>query len=230
MGGSAKGSGMIAPNMATMLGFITTDANIPHVHLQAALKEVTNKTFNRITVDGDTSTNDMVIVMASGLANNSSLTPEHPEWDKFLHILNQVCQDLAIMIARDGEGATKLIEVNVVGALNDDEAGKIAKTVVGSDLVKTMIYGADPNWGRLMMAVGRSGMTINPLTIDIKIGPHQLLMNSEPVNYEEAVLSNYLTHSEVDIHINLNIGTGIGKAWGCDLTYDYVRINASYRT
>lgn len=230
MAGAAKGSGMIAPNMATMLGFITTDANIPYHHLQAALGEVTNKTFNRITVDGDTSTNDMVVAMASGLAENTALTPDHDEWDHFVDLLEKVCEDLAIMIARDGEGATKLIEVNVNGAISDEEAGMVAKTVVGSDLVKTMVYGADPNWGRVMMAIGKSGMTLNPEKIDIAIGPYSLLEKSQPVNYIEEILSDYLKNETVVININLNIGSGYGKAWGCDLTYDYVRINASYRT
>lgn len=230
MAGSAKGSGMIAPNMATMLGFITTDAAISHEHLQTALREVTNQTFNRITVDGDTSTNDMVLVMANGLAGNEPLSPKHEEWEIFTQLLNQVCEDLAIMIAKDGEGATKLIEVTVNGALSNEDAGKCAKTVVGSDLVKTMVYGADPNWGRLMMAIGRSGITINPETIDISIGPNVLLRNSEPVDYSEEVLSNYLHQEKVEFEINLNIGSGSGKAWGCDLTYEYVRINASYRT
>lgn len=230
MGGSAKGSGMIAPNMATMLGFITTDAAISHQHLQTALREVTNETFNRITVDGDTSTNDMVLVMANGLAGNESLSPSHDEWETFIQLLKQVCEELAIMIAKDGEGATKLIEVNVKGAISDDEAGKCAKTVVGSDLVKTMVYGSDPNWGRLMMAIGRSEITLNPQAIDISIGPYALLTNSEPTNYNENLLSQYLNNEKVEITIHLNIGNGTGKAWGCDLTYDYVRINASYRT
>ncbi|MBS4194120.1 bifunctional glutamate N-acetyltransferase/amino-acid acetyltransferase ArgJ [Lederbergia citri] len=230
MAGSAKGSGMIAPNMATMLGFITTDANISHDHLQSALSAVTNKTFNRITVDGDTSTNDMVVVMASGFAENTPLEPSNEEWDQFVQLLEKVCEDLAIMIARDGEGATKLIEVNVYGAISDDEAGKIAKTVVGSDLVKTMVYGSDPNWGRVMMAIGKSGMTLDPENINISIGPYSLLENSQPTNYVEETLSDYLKNETVVININLNIGSGHGKAWGCDLTYDYVRINASYRT
>ncbi|GIN59713.1 arginine biosynthesis bifunctional protein ArgJ [Lederbergia ruris] len=230
MGGSAKGSGMIAPNMATMLGFITTDANIPHQHLQTALGDVTNETFNRITVDGDTSTNDMVLVMANGLAENNPLSPAHEEWETFTQLLKQVCEDLAIMIAKDGEGATKLIEVTVNGAISSDDAGKCAKTVVGSDLVKTMVYGSDPNWGRLMMAIGRSGITLDPHAIDIEIGPYSLLKNSEPTHYNEEQLSQYLNNEKVEIIINLNIGNGSGKAWGCDLTYDYVRINASYRT
>ena len=138
--GTAKGSGMIEPNMATMLGFITTDANIESDHLQAALKAITDITFNSITVDGDTSTNDMVIVMANGMAENNTLTPEHPDWEYFVQTLHAVSQDLAKMIAKDGEGATKLIEVEVQGAITDEEARKIAKTVVGSPLVKTASF------------------------------------------------------------------------------------------
>lgn len=230
MAGSAKGSGMIAPNMATMLAFITTDVSVPHYHLQLALKEVTNETFNRITVDGDTSTNDMVITMANGCAGNSPLSPDHADWDVFLQLLKQVCQDLAIMIARDGEGATKLIEVHVHGAASNDEAGKVAKAVVGSDLVKTMVYGSDPNWGRVMMAIGNSGMKLDPEKIDITIGQYPLLIKSQTTNYSEQDLQQYLNNEKVEMVINLNVGDGVGIAWGCDLTYDYVRINASYRT
>lgn len=173
--GTAKGSGMIKPNMATMLGFITTDANIEAPMLQLALKEVTDQTFNSITIDGDTSTNDTVIVMASGLADNSSLSPEHPDWDIWMKMLRQTCEDLAKMIARDGEGATKLIEVEVKGAINDKEAVQVAKSVVGSSLVKTAVFGADANWGRIIAAVGYSGAQIDPNTVDIDIGNVRLL-------------------------------------------------------
>ena len=134
------------------------------------------------------------------------------------------------MIARDGEGATKLIEVNVEGAVNDDEAGKVAKSIVGSSLVKTMVYGSDPNWGRVMMAIGKSEMQLDPDKIDIIIGPYPLLIKSQPTDYVEQELQAYLQNEKVVMTINLNIGDGTGKAWGCDLTYDYVRINASYRT
>ena len=182
MAGSAKGSGMIAPNMATMLGFITTDVDISNKYLQVALSEVTNQTFNRITVDGDTSTNDMVIAMASGLAKNDSLTPAHSDWGTFIQLLTKVSEDLSMMIARDGEGATKLIEVSVKGAYSDDEAGKVAKAIVGSSLVKTMVYGSDPNWGRVMMAIGKSGVTIDPEKIDVTLGSYRLLEESEPAD------------------------------------------------
>ncbi|MED4164202.1 bifunctional glutamate N-acetyltransferase/amino-acid acetyltransferase ArgJ [Halalkalibacterium halodurans] len=231
VGGVAKGSGMIHPNMATMLSFVTTDANIDHGHLQGALSAITNETFNRITVDGDTSTNDMVVVMASGLAENEALTPEHPDWANFYKALQLACEDLAKQIARDGEGATKLIEVEVTGAANDQEAGMVAKQIVGSDLVKTAIYGADANWGRVICAIGYSGCEVNQETIDIAIGPIVTLKQSEPTSFSEEEATAYLKEADpVKISVNLHIGNGTGKAWGCDLTYDYVRINAGYRT
>lgn len=228
--GTAKGSGMIEPNMATMLGFITTDANIDSDHLQAALKSVTDVTFNSITVDGDTSTNDMVLVLANGMAGNQPLSPAHPEWDSFTQTLHAVAQDLAKMIAKDGEGATKLIEVEVDGAVTDTEARKIAKTVVGSPLVKTAVFGCDANWGRVIAAVGYSGASVDPLGITIKIGDTTVVTDGEPVNFSEEELLLYLKQPEVKIFVGLNKGSGNGIAWGCDLTYDYVQINASYRS
>lgn len=228
--GTAKGSGMIEPNMATMLGFITTDAEIESVHLQQALKEVTEVTFNSITVDGDTSTNDMVLVLANGLAGNEPLTPSHPDWATFVKALHTVAQDLAKMIAKDGEGATKLIEVEVDGALSDSEARKIAKTVVGSPLVKTAVFGCDANWGRVIAAVGYSGASVDPNGITIKIGETVVVTNGEPAQFSEELLMQYLKQPEVKIHVHLNIGSGQGLAWGCDLTYDYVQINATYRS
>lgn len=228
--GTAKGSGMIEPNMATMLGFVTTDANIESIHLQAALKTVTDVTFNSITVDGDTSTNDMVVVMANGMAGNDSLTPAHPDWEAFIAALQNVAQDLAKMIAKDGEGATKLIEVEVMGAVSDIEARKIAKTVVGSPLVKTAIFGTDANWGRVIAAVGYSGATIDPNAITIEIGTTKVVEDSEPVKFSESQLKLYLKQPEVKIVVDLHQGNGNGLAWGCDLTYDYVQINASYRS
>ncbi|GEN83927.1 arginine biosynthesis bifunctional protein ArgJ [Sporosarcina luteola] len=228
--GTAKGSGMIEPNMATMLGFITTDAEIDSVHLQDALQKVTDVTFNSITVDGDTSTNDMVLVLANGMAGNSSLTPSHPDWDVFLQTMHAVAQDLAKMIASDGEGATKLIEVEVNGALTDLEARKIAKTVVGSPLVKTAVFGCDANWGRIIAAVGYSGASVDPAGISIKIGQTVVVEDGEPVIFSEEQLLLYLKQPEVKIFVGLNKGSGQGIAWGCDLTYDYVQINASYRT
>ena len=226
--GTAKGSGMIEPNMATMLGFITTDANIESSVLQATLSEITDSTFNAITVDGDTSTNDTVIVMANGLAGNESLTPLHPDWNNFYSTLKSVAEDLAKAIARDGEGATKLIEVEVEGAISDEEARKIAKTVVGSPLVKTAVFGNDANWGRIIAAVGYSGATVDPEKISIKIGPATMVENGEPIPFSEEQLIQILKANEVKIYVSLGQGEGHGLAWGCDLTYDYVQINASY--
>ncbi len=228
--GVAKGSGMIEPNMATMLGFITTDANIESDVLQAALSDVTNLTFNAITVDGDTSTNDTVVVMANGLAGNESLTTAHPDWQNFYFTLKTVAQDLAKMIAKDGEGATKLIEVEVEGAFSDEEARKIAKTVVGSPLVKTAVFGCDSNWGRIIAAVGYSGATVDPDKITIQIGGATMVENGEPIPFSEDELIQILKMHEVKIYVSLGVGEGKGHAWGCDLTYDYVQINASYRS
>ncbi|WP_174730842.1 bifunctional ornithine acetyltransferase/N-acetylglutamate synthase [Mesobacillus harenae] len=230
IGGTAKGSGMIHPNMATMLGFLTTDAAISTNHLSLALKEVTNQTFNQITVDGDSSTNDMVLVLANGAAQNEELNPEHSDWPIFVKLLEKSCESLAKQIARDGEGATKLIEVNVTGAKNDKEAQTVAKQIVGSSLVKTAVYGADANWGRIIGAVGQSDAHVNPDTVDISIGNISMLDKSEPIAFSEEAALEYLQKEEVLISVNLNVGKGQGKAWGCDLSYDYVKINASYRT
>ncbi|BDG48410.1 MULTISPECIES: bifunctional ornithine acetyltransferase/N-acetylglutamate synthase [Parageobacillus] len=230
VGGAAKGSGMIHPNMATMLAFITTDANISSPLLQETLRSITDVSFNQITVDGDTSTNDMVIVMASGLAGNKELTPDHPDWENFYEALKKTCEDLAKQIAKDGEGATKLIEVRVNGAKTDDDAKKIAKQIVGSNLVKTAVYGADANWGRIICAIGYAGAMVDPDNVDISIGPISMLKGSEPQLFSEEEASAYLQNDEIVIEVDLHLGNGTGVAWGCDLTYDYVKINASYRT
>lgn len=230
MGGAAKGSGMIHPNMATMLGFVTSDAKVNHHHLHQALREVTDVTFNRITVDGDTSTNDMVLTMANGMAGNNELTPEHEDWPLFVEMLRKTCEDLAKMIARDGEGATKLIEVEVSGARNDQEAGNVAKQIAGSDLVKTAMFGMDANWGRIIGAIGQSHATVDPDHIDIGLGPIKVLSDSETADFSEDEAFAYLEQGTVKVIVDLHIGEGRAVAWGCDLTYDYVRINASYRT
>lgn len=230
VGGVAKGSGMIHPNMATMLGFITTDANIESDMLQYALGKITEKTFNQITVDGETSTNDMVIVMASGLAGNESLTPNHPEWNQFYLALKQTCEDLAKLIAKDGEGATKLVEVKVDGALSEDEARMAAKKIVGSSLVKTAIFGEDPNWGRIISALGHSEATVDPSNVDILLGDEYVLKQSEPQKFDEESMQEYLKKDSITISLHLHMGEASGTAWGCDLSYDYVKINACYRT
>ena len=228
--GAAKGSGMIHPNMATMLGFVTTDAKIGSESLQALLRQATDLTFNMITVDGDTSTNDMLVAMASGLAGNDELTPQHEGWAAFAAALRYVCEVLAKAIARDGEGATKLVEVQVRGAESDESAAAIAKTVIGSSLVKSAVFGADANWGRIIAAVGRAGQPVNPATVDIRIGDIVTLQQSRPVAFDEELALEYLKGDTVVIGVDLHMADGAATAWGCDLTYDYVRINAAYRT
>jgi glutamate N-acetyltransferase/amino-acid N-acetyltransferase len=228
--GTAKGSGMIHPNMATMLGFITTDANINQEDLHEALSFAVERTFNCITVDGDTSTNDMVLMLANGMGENEELNKNHPEWELFLDALVLVCEDLGKLIAKDGEGASKLIEVNVLGAKTEKDARIIAKTVVGSPLVKTAVFGCDANWGRILCAAGYSGVTFNPDSIKILIGDNEVVVDGEPVPFSEEEIRNYLKGQEIHITVILSDGIGSGRAWGCDLTYDYVQINASYRT
>ncbi|WP_163527660.1 bifunctional ornithine acetyltransferase/N-acetylglutamate synthase [Halobacillus ihumii] len=228
--GAAKGSGMIHPNMATMLGFITTDASISSQHLQSALSVSIEKSFNQITVDGETSTNDMVLALANGRINHQTLTPQHSEWPAFQQALQQVCEDLAKQIAKDGEGATKLIEVNVTGAVSNEEARIIAKNVVGSNLVKTAIYGADANWGRIVGAIGYSQAKVNADSCSISIEGQLVFSDGTPCTFSEEQAKQDLSKEEVTIDIELYEGSGTGTAWGCDLTYDYVKINASYRT
>ncbi len=228
--GAAKGSGMIHPNMATMLGFITTDANIGPAPLQETLSRVTDTTFNMITVDGDTSTNDMVVALASGRAGNRPLNADHPEWALWMEAFHYVAEHLAKSIARDGEGATKLIEVSVQGAVSDLSARAIAKTVIGSSLVKSAVFGADANWGRIIAAIGRAGQPVNPETVDIRVGDILVLRRSRPVPFDEERAAEYLKGNLVQFFIFLNMGEGRATGWGCDLTYEYVRINAAYRT
>jgi len=230
IGGAAKGSGMIHPNMATMLGFVTTDASIEPEALQLLLRQVTDLSFNMITVDGDTSTNDMLVAMASGLAGNNALNEAHPDWEAFSAAMTHVCVHLAKAIARDGEGATKLVEVRVEGATSDEAAQAIAKTIIGSSLVKSAVFGADANWGRIIAALGRAGQPVNPDTVDIALGDIVTLRQSSPVAFDEEAALEYLQGDTVVISVQLNMDNGKAKAWGCDLTYDYVRINAAYRT
>lgn len=230
IGGAAKGSGMIHPNMATMLGFVTTDASIAYDDLLFALKDVTNQTFNMITVDGDTSTNDMVLVMANGMAGNNELNQDHPDWDTFKKGLKIVCESLAKSIAKDGEGATKLVEVQVNGAYSMDAARAVGKAVISSNLVKTAIYGTDPNWGRIVSAIGYSGVPVEPNAVKVSIGPFTVFENGIPAVFVEEEVKEYLELETVKIVVELNQGNESAAAWGCDLTYDYVKINASYRT
>lgn len=230
MAGVAKGSGMIHPNMATMLAFITCDANISSENLQLALSQNVEKTFNQITVDGDTSTNDMVIVMSNGCTLNQEILPGTADFAKFSAMLNLVMQDLAKQIAKDGEGATKLIEVNVVNAPNAEDARMMAKSVVGSSLVKTAIFGEDPNWGRILAAVGYAGVDVPVENIDIKLGDIPVMLASSPVSFDAEEMSEVMQANQVVITVDLHAGQEMGQAWGCDLSYDYVKINALYRT
>jgi glutamate N-acetyltransferase/amino-acid N-acetyltransferase len=228
--GAAKGSGMIHPNMATMLGFITTDAKITGTRLQTLLNEVTDLSFNMITVDGDTSTNDMVVAMASGMAGGEELQETSADWQAYRAAFHHVAQFLAKAIARDGEGATKLIEVRVNGAVSDESARAIVKTIIGSSLVKSAVFGADANWGRIIAAIGRAGQPVNPDTVDISLGNIQVLHESSPVRFDEDAAAAYLKEDTITIDVELHHGSGQAVGWGCDLTYDYVRINAAYRT
>lgn len=230
MAGVAKGSGMIHPNMATMLAFITTDAQISSELLQDILTKKTETTFNQITVDGDTSTNDMVLVMANGVAENPIIESNTAAFETFVSMFQLVSETLAKMIAKDGEGATKLIEVQVEGALSDSEARLVAKKVVGSSLVKTAMFGEDPNWGRIICAVGYAGSQTDPEKINMWIGDQQLLKNSQPQEFDETIMKQTLEKEKICITVDLAIGKASGKAWGCDLTYKYVEVNALYHT
>ncbi|MXQ52725.1 bifunctional glutamate N-acetyltransferase/amino-acid acetyltransferase ArgJ [Shimazuella alba] len=228
--GVAKGSGMIHPNMATMLGFITTDAVIHAHHLQSLLWTATDSTFNMITVDGDCSTNDSVIAMASGLAGNNSLHPHHPDWMAFQAGFTYVCQELAKKIANDGEGATRLIEVHVAGAPTIEMARKVSKAIVGSNLVKSAVFGADANWGRILCAAGYGDPLIRTEKVKVKLGSILVVDKGLPVFFDESKVSEILKQETVNIFVDLQQGKQKATAWGCDLTYEYVKINASYRT
>jgi len=228
IGGMAKGSGMIHPNMATMLGFITSDISIKGELLQEALKHVVEKTFNMVSVDGDTSTNDMVLLMANGLAENKFIAAKNNDYNKFLKALYYVAEYLAKCMAKDGEGATKLIEVEVQNALSYDDAKKIAKAVINSPLVKTAVFGHDPNWGRILAAAGYSGAEIDTNKIDLYL-KEKIVENGQPLKCSRQEIHKYLEMSdEVKILIDLKMGQENAIAWGCDLTYDYVKINTKY--
>ena len=230
MAGVAKGSGMIHPNMATMLAFITCDANISSATLQKALSQHVETTFNQITVDGDTSTNDMVLVMANGCQQNEEILPDTEEFEKFSKMLRYLMADLAKKIAKDGEGATKLIEVNVRHAKDERSGRMIAKSVVGSSLVKTAIFGQDPNWGRILAAIGYAGADVSVDNIDIWIAGIPVMQASSPVAFDHEETSDAMAGELLTLTIDLHDGDAEAQAWGCDLSYDYVKINALYRT
>jgi len=233
-GGMAKGSGMVHPNMATMLGFITTDAHIAPALLKQALQESTKRTYNMISVDGDSSTNDMVAILANGLAGNRLIDKPGPDYDIFVGALETVNVFLAKSIAKDGEGATKLLSVTVQGSRTVEEAQKLAKSVVSSSLVKAAFFGHDANWGRVICALGYSGVDFDHMKVSIEFisaaGSITLMKNGEPIKFDEGDALKILAEKEITVLVTMSEGKCTATAWGCDLTYDYVRINAAYRT
>lgn len=234
IGGIAKGSGMIHPNMATMLVFITTDAAISPAMLQKALSGDIADTFNMVSVDGDTSTNDMVTVLANGLAGNAEITAEGEDFSTFMKALNTITVYLCRMIAGDGEGATKLLECKVSGAKDIPCAKTVAKSVICSSLLKAAMFGADANWGRVLCAIGYSGADVDVTKVDVsfksKAGQIDVCKNGAGIEFSEEVAKTVLLEKEIEILIALNDGEANATAWGCDLTYDYVKINGDYRT
>lgn len=234
LGGIAKGSGMIHPDMATMLVFLTTDCAISAEMLKKALSSDVTQTFNMLSIDGDTSTNDMVTVMANGLAGNAEISEEGEAFDTFMKALNTVTVHLCRSIAADGEGATKLLECVVTGAADETQAKIAAKSVVCSSLLKAAMFGADANWGRVLCALGYSKAGIDPQSVDVsfrsKAGAIVVCEKGAGVDFSEEKAKQILLESEIEILICLNSGTAAATAWGCDLTYDYVKINGDYRT
>ena len=234
MGGIAKGSGMIHPNMATMLVFITTDAAISPAMLQKALSNDITKTFNMLSIDGDTSTNDMVTVLANGMAGNPEITDEGWEFETFMEALNTITIQLCRMIAGDGEGATKLLECVAVGADTEEAAKLAAKSVICSSLLKAAMFGADANWGRVLCAIGYSGADVDVSKIGVSFksakGEVVVCMNGAGVPFSEEEAKEILLEKEIEIFVSLGDGPYGATAWGCDLTYDYVKINGDYRT
>ncbi|MFB2975205.1 bifunctional ornithine acetyltransferase/N-acetylglutamate synthase [Microseira sp. BLCC-F43] len=239
MGGIAKGSGMIHPNMATMLSFVTCDAAVSTSLWQEMLSRAADKSFNQITVDGDTSTNDTLMALANGQSRTPAITEMGADAEKLEAMLTEVCQYLAKAIARDGEGATCLIEVQVSGAHTDEDARKVARTIAGSSLAKSAVFGRDPNWGRIAAAAGRAGVHFDQQDLRIQLGDFLLMENGQPLPFDRKAASNYLKtaaagaylkEDTVLISVSIGNGSGSGKAWGCDLSYDYVKINAEYTT
>ncbi|MBS4804565.1 MAG: bifunctional glutamate N-acetyltransferase/amino-acid acetyltransferase ArgJ [Clostridium sp.] len=234
IGAMAKGSGMIEPNMGTMLSFITTDLNISGEMLSEALKESTKISYNRVSVDGDTSTNDMVLVLANGLASNEEIVEKNDDYYTFVDVLNTLNITLAKMIAKDGEGATKLIECIVNNCKSEKDAEILSKSVINSPLVKTAIFGSDANWGRVLCALGYSGVNINPdkvnLSFKSSVGEVEVCKDGMPLPFDEVKAKEILLKDEIQILISMNSGKYSSKAWGCDLSYDYVKINGDYRS
>ncbi len=234
IGAIAKGSGMIHPNMGTMLCFITTDCAITHDVLQEALHEIVPRTFNRVTVDGDTSTNDMCVVLANGMAGNEQIEWKDDGYTVFYKALHQVCETMARSIAADGEGASRLVTCTVRSARSEDSAERLAKAVVGSSLVKAALFGADANWGRVLCAMGYSKAPFRPEYVDIGFSSIQgsilVCEKGTGLDFDEELAKKILTQDEVVVEVSLNEGSHEATCWGCDLTYDYVKINGDYRT
>ena len=234
LGAIAKGSGMIHPNMGTMLAFVTTDCAITHEMLSDALHEVVSRTFNRVTVDGDTSTNDMCVVLANGMAGNSLIEWKDQDYETFLAALEEVCRHLSRAIAGDGEGASKLVTCKMHGARSEESAERLAKAVVGSSLVKAAKFGADANWGRVLCAMGYSKAPFRPEHVDVSFcsqaGSILVCKQGDGVDFDEDKAKTILTEKEVIIDVDLHEGDESAECWGCDLTYDYVKINGDYRT
>ena len=234
IGAIAKGSGMIHPNMGTMLAFITTDCAISQDILEDGLREIVARTFNRVTVDGDTSTNDMCVVLANGMAGNPLIEWKDESYQAFCAALEQVCRTLARKIAADGEGASRLITCTVRGARSEENAERLSKAVVGSSLVKAAMFGADANWGRVLCAMGYSKAPFRPEYVDIKFssaaGEVAVCRQGDGLLFDEDLARKVLTQDEVVIEVDLNEGNEEASCWGCDLTYDYVKINGDYRT
>jgi glutamate N-acetyltransferase/amino-acid N-acetyltransferase len=228
IGGIAKGSGMIHPEMGTLLCFLTTDARVELGYLRWVLSRAVGISFNMISIDGDTSPNDTVLIMANGLASDVTITDGSPEAEMFKQGLEMVCLHLAREIARDGEGATRLIEFTVTGALSLAEAKLAARAVVSSPLVKTSIHGSDPNWGRILAAVGRSGATVEEKRVDLRVGDVYLIEGGTLLPFDRDSVVKYLKRDTVSITLNLNLGTSRATAWGCDLSEEYVTINSEY--
>ena len=234
IGGMCKGSGMIHPNMCTMLGFVTTDACISKRLLQEALSQDVQDTYNMVSVDGDTSTNDTVLLLANSMAGNPEITEKNEDYQKFCEALNYINTTLAKKIAGDGEGATALFEVKIIGAESKEQAVTLSKSVVTSSLTKAAIYGHDANWGRILCAMGYSGAQFDPEKVDLyfesKAGKIKIIENGVAVNYSEEEATKILSEDAVTAIADVKMGDCTATAWGCDLTYDYIKINADYRS
>ncbi|MEQ1474041.1 MAG: bifunctional glutamate N-acetyltransferase/amino-acid acetyltransferase ArgJ [Candidatus Acidiferrum sp.] len=228
--GCAKGAGMIHPNMATMLAFVITDAAIAPGLLQKTLREVTSRTFNAISIDGDTSTNDTLLVLANGSVGTPAIKAGSAAHKSFTAALEEVCHSLALQIVADGEGAQRVIEIEVRGAKSEHAARRIAETIATSPLVKTAFAGGDPNWGRIFAAAGRSGINFDPALVDIDMAGVAVLRRGKPLDFNERAASNRLLAKHVPIIVNMHAGSAVARYWTCDFTAEYVRINASYRT